>query len=107
MKRCIKGDKQQEVDEESGWKEEERVVPKYLNLERVPGVGDKDSVGSKIEALRAYLEKEIGDEFYSIYNLIKDEKDEDYEGAKSMLGRDKVKYIPLVVQLIVCEDNYY
>jgi hypothetical protein len=53
MKRCIKGE-QHVSEEQSVWKED-RVVPKYLNLERVPGVGDKDSVGSKIEALRAYL----------------------------------------------------
>ena len=42
-----------------------------------------------------------------MYNLIKDEKDDDYEHAKKMLGKEKTKYIPLVVQLIVCEDNYY
>ncbi len=58
MKRCIKGE---HGEEEGVWRDEERVTPKYLNMERVPGIGDKDTVGSKIEALRAYLEKEIGD----------------------------------------------
>jgi hypothetical protein len=53
MKRCIKGE-QHVSEDQSVWRED-RVVPKYLNLERVPGVGDKDSVGSKIEALRMYL----------------------------------------------------
>jgi NIMA (never in mitosis gene a)-related kinase len=64
-------------------------------------------VGNKIEAIRAYLEEEIGDVFYDVYGLIKEEKDEDYDQAKKMLGREKCKFIPLVVQLIVCEDNYY
>lgn len=64
-------------------------------------------MGNKIEAIRAYLEEEIGDVFYDVYGLIKEEKDEDYDQAKKMLGLEKVKFIPLVVQLIVCEDNYY
>ena len=36
-------------------KEDERVVPKYLNISRVPGVCEKDTVGNKIEAIRVYL----------------------------------------------------
>jgi hypothetical protein len=42
-----------------------------------------------------------------VYALIKDERDDDYEQAKKLLGKEKTKFIPLVVQLIVCEDNYY
>ena len=82
------------------------LTPNYLNIPRVPGICEKDTVGNKIEAIRAYLEQEIGDTFYKVYNLIKDEKDEDYELAKKILG-PKTKFIPVVVQLIVCEDNYY
>lgn len=98
MKRCIKGE---QVEDEGGWREEDKITPKFLNLQKVPGVGDKDSVGSKIEALRAYLEKEIGDEFYTIYKLIQEEKDDDYETVKQLLG-ERTKFIPLIVQLIVC-----
>ena len=52
-------------------KEKEEVTPKYLNISKVPGICEKDTVGNKIEAIRAYLEQEIGDEFYRVYNLIK------------------------------------
>jgi len=38
--------------------------------------------------------------------LIK-EKDDDYESAKALMGQAKVKFIPLILQLIVCEDSYY
>ncbi len=33
------------------------------------------------------------------------EKDDDYESAKALMGPLKVKFIPLIVQLIVCEIN--
>jgi hypothetical protein len=39
--------------------------------------------------------------------MIHEEKDEDYEQVKKLLGPNKIKFIPLIVQLIVCEDNYY
>ena len=68
MKRCIKGEHSEE-GRDSSWKEreEEKVRPKYLNMEKVPGVGQHDTVGSKIEALRMYLEEQIGDSFYRVY----------------------------------------
>lgn len=31
-------------------------------MNRIPGVSDKDTLGSKIEALRAYLERKVGDD---------------------------------------------
>jgi hypothetical protein len=34
---------------------DERLIPKYLNISRVPGVCEKDTVGNKIEAIRVYL----------------------------------------------------
>ena len=70
----------------------------------IPGVSDKDTLGSKIEALRAYLQKQIGDNnFLKAYTMIHEEKDEDYESVKNYLGQNKIKFIPLIVQLIVCE----
>ncbi len=38
--------------------------------------------------------------------MIQDERDDDYLGVKKMLG-EKSKFIPLILQLIVCEDSYY
>lgn len=43
----------------------------------------------------------------SVYKMIQNDKDEDYVEAKQVLGKDKSKYIPLIIQLIVCEDQYY
>lgn len=40
---------------------EDKITPKYLEMNKIPGINDKDSLGSKIEALRAYLEKKVGD----------------------------------------------
>lgn len=51
MKRCLKG----ENNEEISWKVDDKIRPKYLQMNMIPGVNDKDTLGSKIEALRAYL----------------------------------------------------
>jgi NIMA (never in mitosis gene a)-related kinase len=53
-----------------------------------------------------YLEQEIGDDFYQVYNLMK-EKDDDYASAIAVMGQAKTKYLPLIIQLLVCEDSYY
>ena len=39
--------------------------------------------------------------------MIQDDKDEDYRQVQKLLGEEKSKFIPLIVQLIVCEDSYY
>jgi len=84
---------------------------RFLNINGqkfvIPGMNERDTTGSKIEALRTYLDKEIGREFVDAYRAICNEKDDDYSEAKRILGEKKVKFIPLIVQLIVCEDNYY
>ena len=69
-------------------------------------MSERDTVGSKIEALRDYLERQVGDNFFTAYKMIQEERDEDYVGVKKMLG-EKSKFIPLILQLIVCEDSYY
>lgn len=82
MKRCIKGEQSEVI-----WKVEDGITPKYLDINKVPGVHDKDTLGNKIEALRAYLEKQVGDsQFVKAYSMIQDEQDEDYKGVKKFLG---------------------
>lgn len=44
----------------------------------IPGMNERDTTGSKIEALRTYLDKEIGREFVDAYKAICNEKDDDY-----------------------------
>ena len=104
MKSCIKGD----PGEDANWKIEDRIAPRYLEINKIPGINDKDTLGSKIEALRAYLQKKVGDmQFVRAYSMIQEQKDEDYAEVKKFLGEDKSKFIPLIVQLIVCQDSYY
>jgi hypothetical protein len=45
MKRCIKGEGSHE---DNNWKIEDKISPKYLEINRIPGINDKDSLGSKI-----------------------------------------------------------
>jgi NIMA (never in mitosis gene a)-related kinase len=105
MKRCIKGES---TSDESSWRVEDRIAPKYLEINKIPGVTEKDTLGSKIEALRAYLELKVGDdEFVKAYSMIQEDRDEDYAQVRKYLGEEKSKFITLIVQLIVCEDSYY
>jgi len=69
-------------------------------------------MGYRIEALRVYLETQLGDEaFQAVYkqltNLEADDDDNNDSMIESILGAKKVKFVPLVHHLIVCEDSYY
>ena len=35
------------------------------------------------------------------------DEDSENEGIEGILGPDKIKYVTLIHQLIVCEDSYY
>lgn len=67
-------------------------------------------LNNRIESLRFYLEKQCGgDPFYKAYKWIMNpgnENDKDSELVK-ILGKGNVKFITLIYQLIVCEENYY
>ena len=81
-------------------------------LPNVPGVSATDSMAYRIEALKVYLENILGDEpFLAAYrHLTSLEDDEDDDSNKiidSILGPKKLKYVTLIHQLIVCEDQYY
>lgn len=75
---------------------------------RLPGLSDKDTIGYRIETLRLYLEQELGAEnFISVYRTLQEEKDSEDESTQIVLEKPKEKFLPLIYQLIVCEDNYY
>eukprot|EP01017_Pseudomicrothorax_dubius_P026485 TRINITY_DN2958_c0_g1_i16.p1 TRINITY_DN2958_c0_g1~~TRINITY_DN2958_c0_g1_i16.p1 ORF type:complete len:141 (-),score=43.22 TRINITY_DN2958_c0_g1_i16:97-519(-) len=106
--------KQQRTDESDEPSKEVPALPKFLSPDGnplvLPGINDRDSLGLKLEALRIYLEKQIGeDKFYKAYKFILDPPSEEDENSalQAMLGRENVKFIPLIYQLIVCEDSYY
>jgi NIMA (never in mitosis gene a)-related kinase len=57
-----------------------------------------------------YLEKTLGEQpFYEAYRILQDQSggdDGNTELAKA-LGKHNMKFIPLIYQMIVCEDSYY
>ena len=64
----------------------------------------------RIEALRVHLENQMGDELFvnaykHLTNLSGDDEAQD-NVLESMLHK-KIKFVPLIHQLIVCEDSYY
>jgi len=72
-------------------------------------VGERDSISYKIEALKVYLEQEVGfHDFLAIYRYLE-------ECVQAAIGtgteprlplapREAVNFLPLVHQLLVCED---
>jgi len=84
-----------------------RVYPEFLK--NLPGVQASDSMGYRIEALRVYLEGQLGEEAFiaSYQHLNNLENDEDENAIESIVGAKKMKFVPLIHHLIVCEDSYY
>ncbi len=79
----------------------------------LPGIFDKDTTCSKIEALRYYLEKQIGDKFYDVYKYIevcfffflfsfiylkfnKNQENTDDNLLESIIGPENIKFVPLI-----------
>ena len=100
-----------ETEEEDIYeKDNQRVYAKFLRPDGkelyLPGVSEKDGVAYRIEALRVYLEQTIGDEkLLTVYQVLHDDSADSIDLQK-ILGKE-AKYLPLVYQLIVCEDSYY
>jgi NIMA (never in mitosis gene a)-related kinase len=84
-----------------------RVYPEFLK--NLPGVQASDSMGYRIEALRVYLEGQLGEEaFIAAYQHLNNlENDEDENAIEGIVGAKKMKFVPLIHHLIVCEDSYY
>ena len=64
----------------------------------------------RIEALRVHLENQMGDGlFIAAYkHLASLENDDEQDDNKlESLLKKKMKFVPLIHQLIVCEDSYY
>ena len=67
-------------------------------------------MGYRIEALRVYLETQIGDQALTAayqYLVNIDNDDDDNNVIEGILGNKKIKFVPLIHHLIVCEDSYY
>jgi len=75
----------------------------------LPGVSERDSMAYRLEALRVYLETVLGEDlFIEAYQHVMEETADDEESVdlKGKMG-DKLKFVPLIYQLIVCEDSFY
>lgn len=92
--------------------ESQRVKAHFLTPEgaSLPGTCSLDSAFSRIEALHCYLENILGfDKFMEAYTYLCDPPDDDADNdyLQQLLGTLNIKYIPLIYQMIVCEDSYY
>ncbi|CAD8165177.1 unnamed protein product [Paramecium octaurelia] len=111
MRKCL-DKKQSKEEEESIIVDNFKIVPQFLNQQKqfqVPGTSERDTIGYKIEALRYYLEQQMGlDSFMRAYQTLENSQEsEQLKQANQLLNQEQRKYIPLIIQLIVCEDSYY
>jgi NIMA (never in mitosis gene a)-related kinase len=81
---------------------------------RLKNVSEKDSLCYRIEALRAHLGEELGEDvFVRAYRLVDEAKQNDDDAVleKRMIeilgSKSKQHYVPLIHQLVFCEDAQY
>ena len=82
---------------------------KTLHLDNV---SSHDSIYSHLEALRMYLEKELGTRLLTavyryVTNVSLEEHDRIKQTVTAMLGEDKMMYFPVLLQLVACEAIYF
>jgi hypothetical protein len=91
-------------------------LSRFLHQEatlQTPTLAGAISAHQRIEALRIFLERELGvDKFKRAYSLMKQVSQYTDETAVSgqidlVLSEADTDYFPLIVQLIVCEDGIY
>ena len=83
----------------------------HFNLNGRPLDIKAETVADRVEGLRVILERELGIEpFLSVYRLMEDigPQDEGQEVAlqiHALLGDSKVRFVPLIHQLLICEES--
>lgn len=93
---------------------EEDTDPSKLVLDgkvfHLPNVSAADPLMHRIESLRIFLEKEMGEDdlltCYRAMNNISNSDDEAMQQLQSALPPSKQRFIPLVAHLVVCEDAF-
>jgi NIMA (never in mitosis gene a)-related kinase 1/4/5 len=115
LKKCLEENNSEDSDFEEN--SNQRVSSKFLTPEGIPlpGVSDSDSAFCRIEALRCYLETQLGfEKFMQAYNYLSlvsgqepPEIDDENSELQEIIGPDHSKFIILIYQMIVCEDAYY
>lgn len=83
------------------------------NTLRLKNVSEADSLMYRIESLKAYLDRELGeDRFLTVYRLLfdqtpDDKDDEDIERQiETILGKEDMGFLSLIHQLIFCETRF-
>lgn len=76
----------------------------------LPNVSAKDPLMQRIESLRMFLEKEMGEDdlltCYRAMNNVSNSDDEAMQQLQNALPTSKQRFIPLVAYLVVCEDAF-
>lgn len=74
----------------------------------LPNCQEKDPLSSRVESLRVYLEHNLGTLFLQIYRLMDnirpDEEEDSMRKVECLLPPEKHMFIPVVAQLLVCEE---
>lgn len=108
------GDKKDENNEEDDQKaKQQQGVFIFNNKElKLPMVTDNDSLHYRVEALRLFIEQNLGlDKFIEVYRFITVDSDNmtDEEGGdkvKQILSTpEELSYYPLIQQLVFCEES--
>ena len=116
MKKCMDkknylSSNKNEDEENFEEKENERAYPNFLKNLKIEGFENSknSSIFDRIEQLKCYLEIKLGtDEFLKAYKYLQEcQLDDENNQLSKLLGEEKVKYIPLIIQMMVCEDNCY
>ncbi|EAR94643.2 plant dual-specificity MAP kinase kinase family domain protein (macronuclear) [Tetrahymena thermophila SB210] len=115
QKKQFNNTQQSDSDEDFEEPEDQRVKCEFLGVDgiQIPGMSEKDSIFNRIEALKVYLERNLGEDlFIQIYQEIQlqDQNLSETDQTKrinSILNVDQQKFIPLIYQMIFCEDSYY
>ena len=104
-------------DEDDKMDENYREPEKPLKsnfLYELPGitVSPSDSEAYRIEALRVYLEKVLGDDIFvaaykHLINSSSRDVEDDGTSLEEIVGAEKINFVNLIHHLIVCEDTYY
>jgi NIMA (never in mitosis gene a)-related kinase len=106
-------DSEDEDDENFQEDDDKRVFAKFLTVEgkEIPGCSEKDSISYRIEALRVYLENNLTpDVFYACYKYLMNQNSNEDEQNRELLklvGGKNERFLPMVYQMIVCEEQYY
>ena len=81
---------------------------------RLKNVSDKDTLCYRIEALRKFLGDELGEEtFLKVYKMVESQKQNDDDDVlekeilKAIGNKQKMTYVPLIHQLIFCEEAQF